>query len=322
MTTSNAKAIGVIGAGVMGGFHARLFAGQIGGARLVAVSDPDRTRAEAAAAGGKVFEDGLALIRDDEVEAVLVAAPDAAHHGLVMEALRLDKPVLCEKPLAATVDECREIVAADDGRGLVATGFMRRFDPTYRAMKSAVESGEVGTTLVLHCTHRNQTAPTWFTGPMIITNAMVHEIDICRWLLNAEYIHARITEVGDRGDLMLAELLTDSGAAVRIEVFMNAAYGYHVQSELVGREGSIAMAEPAPVRLRTAGAARAAYPGDWIGRFAESYRLQDQAWVDRLHGRAVEGLASAQDGLLATDYCLQLVDLLQHGGSGALQPRP
>lgn len=311
-----ALGVGVVGAGVMGGFHARLFATGIGGARLVAVSDPDRARAMATGAA-EVHEDGLALIRSDQVGAVLVAAPDAAHHGLVMEALRLGKPVLCEKPLAATVAECREIVAADAGRGLVSTGFMRRFDPVYREMKAAL--GHLGPALVMHCTHRNQTAPGWFTGPMIITNAMVHEIDICRWMLGAEYTAARITAAGDRGDLLLVTLETDIGAVVSIEVFMNAAYGYHVHAEIVGREGSVAMAEPAPVRLRQAGAARAAYPADWIGRFAESYRLQDQAWVEAcLSGRPAEGLASARDGLFATDYCMQLVDLLGLGGAGAL----
>ena len=319
ISSGDTLGVGVIGAGVMGGYHARLFAGRIGGARLAAVSDPDRARAEAVAAGARVHSDGMALIRDDAVAAVLVAAPDAAHHGLVMEALRLGKPVLCEKPLAATVAECREIVAADAGRGLVCTGFMRRFDETYREMKAALDAGRVGAPMVLHCVHRNQIAPGWFTGPMIVTNAMVHEIDICRWLLGAEYTAARIRAVGDRGDLILAELETDIGAVVRIEVFMNAAYGYHVHAELVGRAGAVAMAEPAPVRLRAAGAAQAAYPADWIGRFADSYRAQDQAWVAACRaGRADPGLATAQDGLVATQCCAQLVGLLEGAGSGAL----
>ncbi|MPL84715.1 Inositol 2-dehydrogenase/D-chiro-inositol 3-dehydrogenase [bioreactor metagenome] len=313
--------VGVIGAGVMGGFHARLFGAGIGGARLAAVSDPDRGRAAAVAAGAAVFEDGLALIRDDAVDAVLVAAPDAAHHGLVIEALRLGKPVLCEKPLAATLPECREIVAAEGGRGLVSTGFMRRFDPAYREMKAALAAGQVGVPLLLNCAHRNQAAPGWFTGPMIVTNAMVHEIDIARWLLGAEYVEARIAEVGAQGDMVLAELVTDLGAVVRIEVFMNAAYGYHVQTELVGRAGSVTMAEPALTRLRSAGAARAAYPSDWIGRFAESYRAQDQAWVDGIRsGQPDAALASARDGLRATDYCLQLVEMLAAGGCGTLTP--
>ena len=210
--------VGVIGAGVMGGYHARLFAGRIGGARLAAVSDPDRARAEAVAAGARVHSDGMALIRDDAVAAVLVAAPDAAHHGLVMEALRLGKPVLCEKPLAATVAECREIVAADAGRGLVCTGFMRRFDETYREMKAALDAGRVGAPMMLHCVHRNQMAPGWFTGPMIVTNAMVHEIDICRWLLGAEYTAARIRATAEEHGVPIVANPPLARALHRLEV--------------------------------------------------------------------------------------------------------
>ncbi|MDO5611920.1 MAG: Gfo/Idh/MocA family oxidoreductase [Paracoccus sp. (in: a-proteobacteria)] len=313
-------AVGVIGAGVMGGFHARLFAEEISGARLVAVSDPDPARATAAAYGAQLFDDGLALIESDAVEAVVVAAPDAAHHELVMAAIGLGKPVLCEKPLASTVAQCREIADADAGRNLVSLGFMRRFDPSYREMKRELNEGRIGAPLLMHCVHRNRAAPHWFDGPMIVTNAMVHEIDICRWLLDAEYTSASLTQIGDANDMLLAELRTDRGAVISVEMFMNAAYGYHVHAEIVGREGVVAMAEPAQVRLRRNGAMRAGYSPDWIGRFADSYRLQDQAWVRASrYGLPCEDMATARDGLLATDYCQQLVEHLPAGG-GLLAP--
>lgn len=312
-------AVGVIGAGIMGGFHAHLFAEEISGACLVAVSDPDPARASAAAYGSQVFAEGLPLIESETVEAVLIAAPDAAHHELVMAAIRLGKPVLCEKPLASTVAQCREIVEADAGRNLVSVGFMRRFDPAYREMKDALDAGRVGAPLLIHCVHRNREAPHWFDGSMMITNAMVHEIDICRWLLDTEYTSARLTQIGDGGDMLLAELHTERGAVVSVEMFMNAAYGYHVHAEIVGREGTVAMAEPAQVRLRHDGAMQAGYSPDWIGRFAESYRMQDQAWVRACTGGSCADMATARDGLLATSYCRQLVEMLPAGG-GPLRP--
>lgn len=314
-------AVGIVGAGVMGGFHARLLAEEVSGARLAGVSDPDPARAHAAAHGARVFADGSSMIESDAVEAVLVAAPDAAHHPLVMAALGLGKPVLCEKPLASTPAQCHEIVEADGGRNLVSVGFMRRFDPTYRTIKEALDDRRIGTPLLAHCVHRNQAAPDWFDGPMIITNAMVHEIDICRWLLGAEYTEARLTRIGDAGDFLLAELSTDRGTVVSIEMFMNARYGYHVHAEIVGREGTVAMAEPAPTRLRHDGAMRAAYPPNWIERFAESYRLQNQAWIRAcLGGKPCRDMATARDGLFATSYCQQLAGLLDTGGGVLTQP--
>lgn len=313
-------AVGVIGAGVMGGFHARLFAEEISGARLVAISDPDPARATAAAYGAQLFDDGLALIESDSVEAVVVAAPDAAHHELVMAAIGSGKPVLCEKPLASTVAQCREIADADAGRNLVSLGFMRRFDPAYREMKQALDEGRIGAPLLMHCVHRNREAPHWFDGPMIVTNAMVHEIDICRWLLDTEYTSASLTQIGDASDMLLAELRTDRGVVVSVEMFMNAGYGYHVHAEIVGREGVVAMAEPAQLRLRRDGAMQAGYSSDWIGRFADSYRMQDQAWVRAGNGNcSCMDLATARDGLFATRYCQQLVEAMSAGG-GTLAP--
>ncbi len=53
---------------------------------------------------------------------------------------------------------------------------------------------------------------------------------------------------GDTGDGLLAKLHTDRGAVVSVKMFMNAAYGYHVHAEIVGREGTVATAEPAQLR--------------------------------------------------------------------------
>ncbi|MEQ9689574.1 MAG: Gfo/Idh/MocA family oxidoreductase, partial [Bauldia litoralis] len=67
--------VGLIGAGVMGGDHARILSTSVGGAELVAVSDADRARAEAVAAayGGGVVADAEAVIGNDAVDAVIVA---------------------------------------------------------------------------------------------------------------------------------------------------------------------------------------------------------------------------------------------------------
>ncbi|MER8548600.1 Gfo/Idh/MocA family oxidoreductase [Mesorhizobium sp. M1169] len=112
--------IGVVGAGIMGADHARTLATHVGGAELVAVSDPDERRAsEAARANGarRHYTDGFALIEDEAVEAVVIASPDHTHAGLVLACLRTGKPVLCEKPVAPTVGECLELVEAERRTG-------------------------------------------------------------------------------------------------------------------------------------------------------------------------------------------------------------
>src|SRR3712207_5616035 len=156
--------VGVIGTGIMGSDHARTLASSTKGAALVAVADADRERAAALAAATRVERvqgDGLAVMYDPAVGAVLIAAPDPTHEELVLACLAVGKPVLCEKPLSPTIEGCLRIIAAETalGRRLVQVGFMRRFDPGYRAMQAALASGRVGAPLMMHCVHRNAGAP-------------------------------------------------------------------------------------------------------------------------------------------------------------------
>lgn len=300
-------AVGVIGTGVMGAEHARLLRAGTSGAHLTAVCDADEARARAAAQGAATFGDGLALIASDKVQAVVIASPDASHAGFALACLAAGKPVLCEKPIAATAAEGLRIVEAEAalGRRLVSVGFMRRFDPAYAEMRAARLSGQIGAPVVLHNVHRNVSAPDWFTGAMAVTNSFVHEIDISRWLLGSELVSAQVTSAPG-GDPMLVVMQTDRGEIVSTEVHMNAAYGYHVHAQLVGRAGTVEMAAPARVLTNLALTQSHGYPANWVPRFAEAYRLQMQAWVDAtVAGHSVG--ASAWDGYVTTAIAEQIV---------------
>ncbi len=302
--------IGVIGAGVMGADHARIIGREVAGARLVVIADPDETRAKAAAeasGAARQVRDPMAVVEDPEVEAVLVASPDETHADLVLACLKLKKPVLCEKPLASTPEQCLQLVEAEveGGRQLIQVGFMRRFDPPYNELRDGLRAGAMGRALLLHCAHRNAVAPAWFTPEMALTNAAVHEIDIVRWLLSAEIEAVTLARSLSKGDGKLRDPLMlliemGSGVLVDVEVFMNAAYGYDVRGELVCEEGTMELARPAPAEMRRGGAQSRAYPPDWRGRFAEAYRRQDQAWVRSIIDGGPPVGASAWDGYVAT----------------------
>ena len=88
-----------------------------------------------------MYATGEDLIRDDAVDAVVVASWGPTHEEFVLACIAAGKPVFCEKPLATTVEACRRILDAEmaHGRRLVQVGFMRRYDAGYRAMKEAVD---------------------------------------------------------------------------------------------------------------------------------------------------------------------------------------
>ncbi|MCB1489512.1 MAG: Gfo/Idh/MocA family oxidoreductase [Bauldia sp.] len=300
--------VGLIGAGVMGGDHARILSTSVNGAWLAAVSDADAGRAKAIADayGATTFADADALIADDSVEAVIVASPDPTHKALVLACLEAEKPVLCEKPLGVTTAECLEIVAAEAalGKRLVQVGFMRRFDPGYTAMKAMLDSGELGRGLILHCVHRNQVSNPYSTSEGVIANSAVHELDIARWMFGEEV--ERITVVvprqsghADIRDPQIILMHMAGGAVVDVEVYLNCQYGYDVRGELVCESGTAELVPPHGITLRRAGQEGFGHPEDWRPRFTDAYRIELQAWIDSVTGGPLAG-ASAWDGYAAT----------------------
>ncbi len=316
--------VGVIGTGVMGSEHARLLGRDIPNAHLAGIFDADAARAQAAAADATVFADPRSLIASDRVGAVIIASPDATHAELTLACLEAGKPVLCEKPLASSAEEARRVVQAEVAlkRRLIQVGYMRRFDPGYQEMKRIRDEGGVGATVLLHNVHRNVSAPEWFTGPMAVTNSFVHEIDVSRWLTGSEMVSAHVAS-GPGGEPLMITMRTDRDEIVSTEVYVNAGYGYHVHAELVGRQGTVALA---PSSLTTRNKDRiggSAYPDNWIPRFADAYRRQLTDWI----GAVTTGIpvgASAWDGYVASAIAEQIAAGLTNSGGTTLKcaPRP
>lgn len=315
--------VGIIGAGVMGAYHARLLLEVTSGAQLVAICDADPSRAHAVAGGARFFSDPLSLIADPDVEAVVVASPDATHASYALACLEHGKPVLLEKPIAPTSAEGWHVVEAEAAQGhrLIQMGYMRRFDGAYLAMKAAVDEGRIGAPVLLHNVHRNRSAPAWFTGAMPITNSFVHEADVSRWLLGSEMVSARV-QAAPGGDPLLITMETANGELVSTEIFMNADYGYHVHAELVGRMGTVAMAAPTLSVLNGGGRQSFDFPDLWIPRFAQAYRDQMQAWLRSIETGVPVG-ASSWDGFCATAVAEQVAGVMNGAEVRlSLPPRP
>lgn len=129
------------------------------------------------------------------MDAVIIASHDSTHAELTLAAISAGKPVLCEKPLAPTVEESARVVAAEraavgSGTPLVSVGFMRRFDPEYLQLKAALLAGRVGPAVVVHGISRGVSAGPGATSESSITGAAIHEFDCVPWLLESP-----ITEV-------------------------------------------------------------------------------------------------------------------------------
>ena len=189
--------VGVVGTGMIGRDHVLRLSNVLAGAEVVAVTDVDPDNAAAAVADlprAVVHPDGQALVDAPDVDAVIVASWGPTHEEYVLACLAAGKPVFCEKPLATSQEACRRILDAEVavGRRLVQVGFMRRYDPAYRAMKDVVTSGAIGAPLLVHSRHRNPSVPSHYVREMAITDSAVHDFDIVRWLLDEDFVSATV----------------------------------------------------------------------------------------------------------------------------------
>ncbi len=298
--------IGVIGTGAMGTSHVQTLSRWVSQAEVVTAYDADVARVKQVCRqiGARTADGPEAVIGADDVDAVLIAAPDPLHQELVMACLTAGKPVLCEKPLATSAEGSRQIVEVELalGRRLVQVGFMRRYDPAYIAMRTTVADGELGVVRVVHCVHRNSEAHPTATSEDIISNSMIHELDVVPWLLDDSWSAVTITvpRVADGAlrDPQVAVLETTGGAVVTTEVFVNARYGYDVQCEVVGDRATARLTAPYGLGFRQDGHDGFPVARDFVERFADAYRFELADWAAAAANGTAAG-ASAWDAHLA-----------------------
>ncbi len=311
--------IGVIGTGAIGRDHARRIEQVLAGGKITALSDVNAASAEAVRAEiaphATVYATGEELIAAADVDAVLVCSWGATHEQYVLAAIAAGKPCFCEKPLATTAEGAKRIVDAEvaGGKILVQVGFMRRYDAGYVALKSAVET-HTGAPLMVHAAHRNPRVGENYVTPMAIHDTLIHEIDVFRWLLNDDYVSARVVfprkcprSHEKLRDPQIVTLTTKKGVVIDTEVFVNCHYGYDIQCEIVGEDGIAKLPEPMAIQMRLDRKLQTEVLYDWKDRFIGAYDVELQDFLQA----AARGTASGPtswDGYMAavtSDACVR-----------------
>ena len=316
--------VGVIGTGMIGRDHIRRITHVLTGAEVVAVTDANEVVAKEVAAGlpaATVHATGQDLVSDDNVDAVIVCSWGPTHEEYVLASIEARKPVFCEKPLATTTEACQRIIDAEvaAGQRLVQVGFMRRYDAAYRALKDVIDSGRIGAPLIYFSGHRNPSVPDHYTRDMAIVDTAVHDFDVTRWLLGEELTAIRVQAAkpnrhgGDLQDPLLMTLETVSGVLVSVETSVNIRYGYDIRGEVIGEDGTAALADRGPVVVRTANTVASSVPEDWRERFIAAYDVEFQEWINEVSsGQKLTG-PSSWDGYAAQVVCDAGVKALYDG---------
>ncbi|KAA5837990.1 Gfo/Idh/MocA family oxidoreductase [Saccharopolyspora hirsuta] len=143
---------GLLGAGFMGSVHAHAI--RAAGATITAVSasTPERSAQAASEVGARrAVASADDLIHADDVDVVHVCTPNALHARQALAALEAGKHVVCEKPLATTEAEARQLAdAARDSSAITAVPFVYRFYPSVREARARIAAGEAGALRLIH----------------------------------------------------------------------------------------------------------------------------------------------------------------------------
>ena len=136
--------IGIIGHGFMGHEHETMLT-QMEGIKVVGISDIDKEQLNDVKEGIKRYNSNEELFADPEVQVVIIAANNNQHHDLVCQAARAGKDIICEKPVAMSIEELDDMVKVTGECGVKFTvHHQRRFDPDFRTMKNVYDSKTLG----------------------------------------------------------------------------------------------------------------------------------------------------------------------------------
>ncbi|MBG6184861.1 myo-inositol 2-dehydrogenase/D-chiro-inositol 1-dehydrogenase [Arthrobacter sp. CAN_A214] len=316
--------VAVIGAGRMGADHIERLHKRIHGAEVAAVVDVDLARAEAAIKG---IDGAVALVNADEalnngdVNAVLIATPGVLHEDILYKALAKDLPILCEKPLTPDAKSSWKIVQAEVelDRKRIQVGFMRRFDAEYSALGQIIRDHELGELLMLHHQHRNPTTPPGFTNEMLISDSVVHEFDVIRYLTGEEITSVQVrkgkaTRNAPEGQHDPQHILieSESGILADVEIFVNAKFGYQVTTQASFEDGIVDIGGDTGAYVRSAGRWGGTVTPGFEDRFGAAYDVEVQAWVDAARRGEVGG-PTAWDGYATAACCEAGVEAQKSG---------
>jgi predicted dehydrogenase len=310
--------VGVLGVGEMGRRHAENLRRLVPNAQLVAVADVNAERARQTATELEIensYGSLEAMLEHKDLHAVIIATPDKFHAPAVKAVAAAGKDMLCEKPLALSLADAQESLAAVAKAGVrMQVGFMRRYDPSYSAAMSRIEAGEIGTPVIFKSVGRDKDGPPIsayqgnINGMLFYTNT-IHDFDLARWLMQDEVseVHSFTTvairpEVAQFGDVVagVVNLKFTKGAIGNIESHAQAAYGYDVRTEIVGSKGSIqvgSLNKTHATFLTTRGGTQA-LADHFLSTFADAYLAEMRDFVERiLHDKPLR--VTGEDGLRA-----------------------
>jgi len=292
---------GVIGVGMFGSLHARVYA-QLEATELVAVADiqVERTQHFVSQYGARGYANYNELLEKEDLDIVSVCTSDELHLKPVLAAAAAGRHILVEKPLAMNVSDCDAMIRAAEKAGVkLMVGQILRFDPRYYMARQAIADGQIGTPVHFFARRNNpianarrlakHTSVLFFLG--------IHDIDFMNWCVESkvERVYAesvsRALRDMETADSYLALIKFRNGTIASLEVswILPPSFSGRLDArfEAVGTEGTIFV--------------------DGSGQAVEVYRAGESARPDVMYAPEVYGRYTGilRDEIMHFVQCVQ-----------------
>ena len=305
--------IAVVGCGTIATYQHLPHLARLRSARLVAAADPDpAARARVARRFGiPALADAAELVARPEVDALVLASPTHCHAEHALLAIAAGKPFYLEKPLAASAEDGRRVVAASAARGVAGwLGFNYRLQPIHLAARALVADGALGELIAVRTLFGERLpdgpAAGWRarreSGGGVWLDLASHHVDLVRWLTGDEFVTVAAAEVASlrrEHDRAAASFVLASGAVAH-GLFLYGS-GPVDRVELVGRS-AILVADRLRGTLRLERPRRRGYgvrsrrAGSWSALAGLRLRRWVQPSWEPSFGRAMGAFARAVGG--------------------------
>ncbi|MCH4166921.1 MAG: Gfo/Idh/MocA family oxidoreductase [Megasphaera sp.] len=327
--------VGIAGLGRLGKVHANNIAYKIAGADLVAacsIVPAELEYAQKELGVHDVYADYNDMLANADIDAVVIVTTSSQHCWQIAAALDAGKHVFTDKPLGVTLEECRlaEDAVKRHPDKTFFLGFMRRFDPSYVYAMEKIRAGAIGKPYMVKATGIDpealvqgaiKFAPT--SGGIFIDMA-IHDIDLMRWFLGDDPVevyamgstfkHPEFKAAHD-DETGVAMYKCANGAIGFVHVGRTAPYGYHVETEVIGTEGTLRIS-PVPAKnlcmiYDNNGVVQECVSG-FPERFADAYRLEMENFID-CAAKGIQPEVNVYDGTKSTQIAFATTESYRQG---------
>jgi myo-inositol 2-dehydrogenase/D-chiro-inositol 1-dehydrogenase len=271
------------------------------------------------------------MLKNKELDGIVIASTSSYHCQHSVAALDKGFHVFSEKPLGLTISECKKVEKAVERQPdkVFFIGLMHRYDKVYKDAKNKITQKHIGNPILIRCYRLD---PKKYVQSCIafsnksgglFFDAGVHDIDIARWFVGSEpisvfslggcYLYQEFAKYNDidNGSFIMK---FKNGAMGFFYIGRTSAHGYHVETEIIGTNGTVkvgALNEQNEVTVYNEQGAVKEFKDWFIERYQDAYLNEKQEFVDCIQQgkkpevtvydatRAIEISFAARDSLLS-----------------------